>query len=229
MLGGDFVTLALGLALAGAPAEAPKAEPVVTPAGVLAAFDAAQPGCGDAKYCFGVHLHVVTREGEWAQSPEWLATQLAEANRHFEKIHSAFKIVDADEIGREWAHIATREQRDDLGRNRFSRGVIHLFLIEQLDDVDAPGEQIRGLHWRQRSKISKRWVLLSKIAPTMVLAHEFGHFFGLPHSTYAASIMNKRRREHPPREERSFVTQEVVIMRQRRNEMIAERMLRRQR
>ena len=210
------------------PVKAPEAKaPEASASSVLDAFAAAQPGCGEAKYCFGVHLHVVTREGEWAQTPEWLATQLAEANRHFAKIHTAFKVVAADEIGPEWGHIATREQRDDLGRDRFSRGVIHLFLIEQLDDVDAPGEQIRGLHWRQRSKITKRWVLLSKIAPTMVLAHEFGHFFGLPHSTYAASIMNKKRREFPPREERSFVTQEVVIMRGRRNEMVGERMLRR--
>ena len=227
MLGGDFVASALSLALlAGPPSES---APRPAASSVLEAFDAAQPGCGEAKYCVGIHLHVVTRDGTWAQSPEWLATQLVEANRHFAKIHTAFRVVAADEVGPEWGHVATREQRDDLGRERFSRGVIHLFVIERLDDVDAPGEQIRGLHWRQRSNTDKRWVLLSKIAPPMVLAHEFGHFFGLPHSTYAASIMNKKPREFPPREQRGFVSQEVVIMRGRRNEMLADRTLTRAR
>ena len=223
MLGGDFAALTLALQLFTAPAVAAP-EPTL---GVFAAFDAVQPGCGEATYCFGIHLHVVTHDGTWVQTPQWLATQLREVNRHFDKIHTAFRIVKAEEIGAQYAHIATRDERDDLGRDRFSKGVIHLFLIEQLDDVDAPGEQIRGLHWRQRSKISKRWVLLSAIAPPMVLAHEFGHFFGLPHSSYAASIMNKRRRASPPRAQRSFVTQEVVTMRGRRNEMVADRALRR--
>jgi hypothetical protein len=150
-----------------------------------------------------------------------------EANRHFATIQTAFELVAADEVGPEFGHIATREQRDAIGRDRFTRGAIHLFLIEQLDDVDVVGEQIRGVHWRQRSNIDKRWVLISKIAPTMVLAHEFGHFFGLPHSNYAASIMNKRRRESPPRDQRSFVTAEVLIIRARRNEMLGDRSLRR--
>lgn len=197
-----------------------------TKAGLLDAFKAAQPGCGEAKYCFSVALHVVTREGQPAQSPSWFGTQLREANRHFAAIHTGFEIESVDALDVQFAHIATREDRDRVGRKVFSRGVIHVFLVEQLDDVDAVGEQIRGLHWRQRSNIEKRWVILSKIAPDMVLAHEFGHFFSLPHSTYAVSIMNKRPRESPPRSERTFHVEEVVKMRAFRNEMVRDGMLR---
>ncbi len=190
------------------------------------AFLAAQPGCEGARYCFGVHLYVVTREGRPAQSPAWLATQLREANRHFAAIHTAFELVAVEALDAELGHVATREDRDAIGLARFTRGTVAVFLVERLDDVDVPGAQIRGLHWRQRSNTEKRWVILSAIAPDMVLAHELGHFFSLPHSTHAVSIMNKRPREDPPRAERTFATPEVVQMRQARNAMVAAGMLR---
>lgn len=220
--------VALLLALAPSAPAGPKAEAVAASAlsaDSEASFRDSQPGCGEAKYCFGIALHIVTRDSIPAQTPAWLATQLEVANRHFAAIHTAFEIVSVEAMDTQFAHVATREQRDDIGRHKFGPSVVHLFLIEQLDDVDVPGEQIRGLHWRQRSNTAKRWVLLSRIAPDMVLAHELGHFFSLPHSTYAISIMNKRRRESPPRETRTFHAQEVLRMRKARNSMVNEGML----
>jgi hypothetical protein len=180
----------------------------------------------DVRYRFGLALHVITSEsGEPTRDARWLDVQLSEARRHFASIHTAFEIDRVDRLDRRFAHVASREDRDAIGRGTFSRGVIHVFLVERLDDVDVAGEVIRGLHWRQRSNIDKRWVILSRIAPDMVLAHELGHFFGLPHSTYAVSIMNKRRREQPPRAERTFAVPEIVTMRRERNAMVRERML----
>src|SRR5690606_21027743 len=127
-----------------------------------------------------------------------------------------------------WVH--TRDDRDAFAALAERNGVVHVFLVGRLDDVDARPEiagkpettpQIRGVHWRLRADISQRWIVLSAIAPDMVLAHELGHFFGLPHSGYAVSIMNKRPRERPPREARGFHRNEVEIMRRERDQMLA--------
>jgi len=55
-----------------------------------------------------------------------------------------------------------------------------------------------------------------------VLAHELGHFFGLPHSKYPVSIMNKTPRDDPPHAERGFHAKELAIMTRQRDAMIAD-------
>ena len=72
-----------------------------------------------------------------------------------------------------------------MGREhaRLESGAINLFIVDRLDDIDIPGEQIRGVHWRDpKARTRKRWIFLSRIAGAMVLAHELGHYFSLPHS-----------------------------------------------
>ncbi len=110
---------------------------------------------------------------------------------------------------------------DQIGKKIFHKGVAHIFVVRQLDDVDIAGEVIRGLHWHLRGDRSKRWIILSSIGGTVVLAHELGHFFGLPHSRYVESVMNKKPREAPTWEERIFAEPEVTKMLARRDEMLA--------
>lgn len=199
-------------------------DPAVEPA--LACFVDQTPACpADRAHCVGIHLHVVVGPGGPVQTPEWISAELEHAFLLFEPAALGFEIVAVDRVGPEFLHLATREQRDAIGRPRFTRGVIHVFLVERLEDVDAPGEQIRGVHWRQRSNIDKRWVILSKIGSKVVMAHELGHFFGLPHSRYDASVMNKLPRERPPWDERVFVTPELAIVRAERDAMLASGML----
>lgn len=199
-------------------------DPAVDPA--LACFVDRTPACpNDRAHCIGIHLHVVVGPDGPVQTPEWLAAGLEHAFTLFEAADLGFEIVAVDAVGPEFMHLATREQRDAIGRPQFTRGVIHIFLVDQLDDVDIPGEQIRGVHWRQRSNVDKRWVILSKIGSKVVLGHELGHFFGLPHSRYDASVMNKRPREQPPWDARVFVTQELEIVRADRDSMLASGML----
>lgn len=182
----------------------------------LSSWRAALPAACDAvAVCVGIDLHVVVGEGgEPVQTSGWARDHLKEANRHFAPLGVGFAVTSIAALPEAQRVISTRAERDRLGRRRWARGRIAVFVVGQLDNVDEPGV-IRGVHWRDRAKRSRRWVILSSVAPDMVLAHELGHYFGLPHSEYAVSIMNKTRRRAPPLSERTFAPEEIARMRRR--------------
>jgi hypothetical protein len=182
----------------------------------LAALTAALPACDAARaHCIGIQLHVPVDPdgGDGLIAPaDWLAVQLAEANRHFAPVDAGFQVVGADALPAGAGHIATPADRDAVAEGRLAGKVIHVFLTGQLDDVDQPEDVIRGVTWHLRGG-DRKYVILSTAAPERVLAHELGHVFGLPHSRYAISIMNKRPRTEPPIEHRTFADAELAAMR----------------
>lgn len=181
---------------------------------LLVALAAAQPEagadpCGQIERCLALDLHTVG-----AIDDAFIETQLATMNQHFAAIEVRFVIGKREALEGVDPHVATRSDRDRIGRKRIDRGMIPVFLVERLDNVDEEG-QIRGVHWRDRNNRKRRWVIVSKIAPAYVLAHEMGHYFGLPHSDYPISIMNKSWREEPPAEQRTFAEPELKKMKGR--------------
>jgi len=189
----------------------------------MRAFVTGTPQCatGEAR-CFAIIVHVVVDAGAPVQTPLWFAEQVAQANRLFAEIEVAFEVGEIREVAAEHARIDTRAQRDNLGRGEHDAGVIHVWVVRRLADVDIEGDEIRGVHWRDRADTTRRFVILSSIAGDRTLAHELGHFFGLPHSTYPASIMNKSPRDDPPWELRGFVDREYTKMRGRRDAMVGD-------
>lgn len=205
------------------PREAPTSNPA--PLDPLSRFQTLPPRCtAKATYCTSIHLHVVVTKQGPVVSPEWIRDQIVQVHRHFAPIGVQMQVDQVSPLPPEVEHIATRSHRDALGEGRFSRGVAHVFVVGRLDNVDDPGE-IRGVHWRQRNDRSRRWVILSKISSDRVLTHELGHFFGLPHSTEAISLMNKTPRDDPPWESRTFSEKEHRRMRRHRDKMLKSGML----
>jgi hypothetical protein len=183
------------------------------------------PRCGAVERCFGVDLHlVVGPDGQPVQSVEWVSAQITETNARFGIIDVNFEIVAAEALPASDLEIDDRGERDALGDPKFSRGVAHVFVVGRLANVDEPGE-IRGVHWRYRKDRTRRWVILSKIAGSLVLSHELGHFFGLPHSDYDISVMNKSPRPIEDPTKLSFAEPEFARMRKHRDKMLKSGML----
>jgi hypothetical protein len=193
----------------------------------MRAFVTGTPTCRvDAKRCFGIVVHVVVGDDAVpVVTPAWFAEQVSEANRLFAEIDVGFEVVDVRSEPANLAKIETRSDRDHLGRGAHDPGVVHVWTVTRLADVDLEGDEIRGVHWRDRADTTRRFIILSSIAGSRTLAHELGHFFGLPHSSFAASIMNKTPRSEPPSETWGFVPSEYRTMARRRDAMTADRTL----
>lgn len=195
----------------------------------LSAYVRDTPRCDvSVGHCFGLHLHVVVTADGPVQTVAWVSEQVAAANQRFREIDVNFEVVAADALPAADLEIDNRAERDALGDPRFTRGVAHVFVVGRLADVDAPADapaEIRGVHWRFRKDRARRWVILSKIAGSLVLSHELGHFFGLPHSTYDISVMNKTVRLTPLLTELTFAPPEFARMRRKRDAMVADGML----
>lgn len=223
----SLVAASVALALSATPAITTWSTAVLVHAAQTLGLRAFVTGTGRcpqaAEVCVGIVVHPVVEDDAPVQTPLWFSQQIAHANRLFAAIGVGFEVADVVAAPPEFADLRTREQRDLLGRKAHTRSVVHVFLVRRLADVDIEGEIIRGVHWRDRIDTSRRWVILSSVASHPVLAHELGHFFGLPHSRYPISIMNKNPAPgRPSWPDLVFHPDELDIMGQRRDAMLAD-------
>jgi len=185
----------------------------------------ASPKCVDTiEHCFAIELFIVVKDGEPVQTAEWVTGQVETANAHFEPIGVAFELASVQALDAGLATITERSERDMLGRGAFRTGVVQVYVVEHLANVDEEGE-IYGVHWRDREKRSRRWLILSSLSWNTTLAHELGHFFGQKHSDYPISIMNKTARSEPPVAQRTFADEELTSMRKVLAKMLKKKQL----
>jgi len=186
-----------------------------------AAIAKAAPSCdAERAHCFAIQFHIAGDDHGLVATGEWIAKQLAGANRHFAPLDVGYQLAGVDALPASAMHVETRADRDALAENRLGGKLIHVFIVGQLDDVDNEGSIAYGVTWR-RPHDSRRYLIVSVQALERTLAHELGHFFGLSHSSYAVSIMNKTDRTEPPVDQRTFADEEIAAMRP-----VLERLLR---
>jgi hypothetical protein len=187
------------------------------------AIMAAAPTCVDGRAnCFGIRLHVARGEdGAMIVDPAWFAAQLALANKLFEPIDASFQLEDVEFLDAAAARIDDREERTALSQF-IRRPVIDVFITGYLVDIDKPESFAYGVTWHtKRGKL----LIVSTMGRSVTLAHELGHLFGLKHSKYPESSMNKTPREVPPPEERRFADPEIVKMRATMKQLLRDKVI----
>ena len=157
---------------------------------------------------FGLQLHIAPGTDAPIVTPAWIAAQVAMANHQFAALDVGFHVVGTTELPPSAAHLRTRADRTALAPVVTGR-VIHVFVTGKLDNVDDDAP-VYGVTWRAGAR---KFVILAANARDIVLAHELGHVFGLPHSTHPISIMNKAKRAEPPLADRRFADEELAAMR----------------
>ncbi|MBV8757629.1 MAG: matrixin family metalloprotease [Deltaproteobacteria bacterium] len=188
---------------------------------LLLLLGAAPPPRG---HTFGIQLHLASDDRGPVVSEDFIAEQLAAANKHFEPLDIGFEIVGVDALPASAVHVETRSDRDGLATDRLGGKLIHVFLVGQLDDVDDEDRIDFGVTWHAKHD-DRKYVIVASQALPRTLAHELGHFFGLPHSSYAISIMNKTERKEPPQDQRTFADEEIAAMRPVLRRLLRDRVI----
>jgi hypothetical protein len=136
----------------------------------------------------------VDEAGAPVGAPEWLTSELDAAAALYAPFGVRFAKKEGGPLGAKFDHIETRADRDALAPNA-ARHVIDVFVVESLRDVDDTKQMRRGVHWRAPS--GAHYIILIGTAPTTVLAHELGHYFGNPHSPVVDNVMSYERTGGP--------------------------------
>jgi hypothetical protein len=132
--------------------------------------------------------------GKPVAQPEWLAAELDAAQALFVPFGVRFAKTAGAPLDARLAHVETRADRDALATHGAPH-VVDVFVVESLRDVDDTSQMRRGVHWHAPS--GAHYLIVVAAAPTTVLAHELGHYFGNPHSHVADNVMSYERTGAP--------------------------------
>ena len=122
----------------------------------------------------------------------WIEAQLAEAGRLFVPHGVSFVLAGVRALPGRHARLETRDDRDALSAE-LRRGVINVFVVASLRDVDDPALLRMGVHWRYRRDPTRRYVIVAASAGRSTLAHELGHYLGNAHTSVVDNLMSYQR------------------------------------
>lgn len=144
---------------------------------------------------FAVVLHVASADPAAARA--WFDRQLVRANEHFAAAGVAFVVHRQRALPASFATVETIRERVRLKRHFVQRS-INVFLVDQILDPYPsrstrraasragfkPSGQLAGAHIRVRGRKKRRpgtYLLICHHCGKLVVTHELGHFFWLPH------------------------------------------------
>lgn len=144
---------------------------------------------------FSLRVSIVADDaGKPLADAGWLAAEVEAAEGLFEPFGVRFARADGQPLDAGLAHVETRADRNALASHVTPR-VIDVFIVGSLRDVDDPSQMRRGVHWHAPS--GAHYIILIASAPTTVLAHELGHYFGNSHSHVLDNVMSYERSGAP--------------------------------
>jgi hypothetical protein len=152
----------------------------------------ALPGAGKPEApipTLSLSIAVAEEGGKPVRDDAWIDAQVAEAERLFGPLGVHFRKTAQRPLDARFAHLETRKDRDALDAER-QKGVVNVFVVASLRDVDDPRLMRMGVHWRKGATPAHRYVIVTADALSTTLAHELGHYNGLGHTTVVDNLMS---------------------------------------
>jgi hypothetical protein len=160
-----------------------------------AAMGAATEGPGAPKPIappLPLSIAVAAADGKVAQTQVWIDAQIAEAQRLYNPIGVSFRKAAMRRLPPRFASLETRADRDALA-TQLEPGVINVFVVASLRDVDDPKLYRMGVHWAPNGDLKRQYVIVAGSARKTTMAHEIGHFFTLQHTQVKDNLMSYTR------------------------------------
>lgn len=152
----------------------------------------------DALRPIPIAFQVAEVDGKPVADDSFLESELEHANVIYRTLGLELVRVSRTKLAQRHARIIERSDRDALGA-LLGNGVINVFIVGRLMDVDEPGRERRGVHWRVRGNRRRHFVIVSAISGPYVLAHELGHFLGnQEHSDVPGNLMSYQQTDAVP-------------------------------
>jgi hypothetical protein len=139
-----------------------------------------------------VSVAVAVEGGRAVREAPWIEAQLAEVERLLGPFGVHFRRTAPRILPDRYAHLETREDRDALDAERLP-GVVNVFVVASLRDVDDTSLYRMGVHWRHRAHPSHRYAIVTAEALVSTFAHELGHYLGLNHTQTLNNLMSYHR------------------------------------
>jgi hypothetical protein len=142
---------------------------------------------------FGLAISIAQESSGGARIVDdpWVDQQIAVANELFGPLGVRFRWSSETTLPEPHGEMHSRSDRDVLTK-RLERGLVNVFFVRELEDVDDPGRFRMGVTWTSRID-QRRYIVVARSARPSVLAHELGHFFGNQHSTVVNNLMSYSR------------------------------------
>jgi hypothetical protein len=122
--------------------------------------------------------------------PRTWALGLVQAANEVLEPHGVTLVPTVEEFEPERCELEGRAQRDAVARHVTMDGHASVVVVRRIPDLAVADYDLQGVHWRSSGALSSRhYVLLAAKARGTVLAHELGHYFGLPHYKRGGNLM----------------------------------------
>src|SRR5262245_58499040 len=92
-----------------------------------------------------IHVAVVEEGGKPVRDNTWIDAQLEASNRLFGAFGVRFRVTATRALAERFARLESRQDRDDLARE-LDPGVVNVFVVASLRDVDDPSRLRMGVH-----------------------------------------------------------------------------------
>ena len=172
---------------------------------VLTTRLAAKADCEDGQslafFVFNVAFHLAAKDE--SQSRETIRAKLDAANSKFAAAGIAFRAADPKVLPQSFQVMETIRERHKV-KPFLVPHAINVFAVEEIHDPTPsratrkaaaaqgrkPSGRLAGAHIRAPKKKPATYILTVFNSRTDTLAHELGHFFGLPHHKDPENIMS---------------------------------------